>query len=128
VGKTNPSPNTSGTSGQLFGDVLRQARRASSLTQAELGERANLSIRGLSDLERGINRQPRRETLLALADALGLGDEDRRSFFAAARRQSSLPAVSSSPQSSSSPEPEPVPPMTDTEPAEHLARQPDAAG
>jgi class 3 adenylate cyclase/tetratricopeptide (TPR) repeat protein len=74
-------------SAPIFGDTLRELRRAAGLTQAELAERANLSPRGLSDLERGVNRRPRRETLLALADAFKLSDEERVRFFAAARRR-----------------------------------------
>jgi class 3 adenylate cyclase/tetratricopeptide (TPR) repeat protein/DNA-binding XRE family transcriptional regulator len=89
-------------SGQPFGDLLRQLRRASGFTQAELAERANLSTRGLSDLERGINRAPRRETLLALADAFGLTEEERQRFFAAARRRPALAPDLSSPPSSTS--------------------------
>ncbi|MGO8947704.1 MAG: tetratricopeptide repeat protein [Ktedonobacterales bacterium] len=95
--------NSSGSSDQTFEDLLRTLRLASGLTQADLAERANLSVRGLSDLERGINHFPRRETLLALADALALTEEVRYSFFAAARRRptdpsslsGSLPAPSS---------------------------------
>jgi tetratricopeptide (TPR) repeat protein/transcriptional regulator with XRE-family HTH domain len=71
----------------MFGDTLRTLRRATGLTQAELAEKANLSLRGLSDLERGINRHPRRETLLALADAFGLAEDERARFFASARRR-----------------------------------------
>jgi class 3 adenylate cyclase/tetratricopeptide (TPR) repeat protein/DNA-binding XRE family transcriptional regulator len=97
---------------QIFGDVLRALRRAAGLTQAELAERANLSPRGLSDLERGINRHPRRETLLALADAFGLDGEERQRFFEAARRRPRIdpspvvspPTVSSA--SSTGPTPE----------------------
>jgi transcriptional regulator GlxA family with amidase domain len=42
-----------------FGDLLRRHRRAADLTQEELAERANISQRTVSDLERGtteINR------------------------------------------------------------------------
>jgi class 3 adenylate cyclase/tetratricopeptide (TPR) repeat protein len=101
-------------SGQPFGDLLRQLRSASGFTQAELAERANLSTRGLSDLERGINRAPRRETLLALADAFEMAEDEREHFFAAARRRqnpstsaSSLRPASTSQPSSILPESEP---------------------
>ena len=105
-------------SGQLFGDILRQLRLACGFTQAELAEHANLSIRGLSDLERGVNHSPRRETLLALADAFGLAEEDRHRLFAAARRRSAPSLSSSSLPSSASPGPDPklVPSVTDLEP------------
>jgi transcriptional regulator with XRE-family HTH domain len=106
VGNANDSPNMSGSSDQIFGGTLRTLRRAAGLTQAELAERAHLSVRGLSDLERGINRHPRRETLLTLADALGLADEERARFFAAARCRPPLPRGDKAPAGSES-EPEP---------------------
>src|SRR5215469_9874959 len=96
MGDTNQPPNASGSSDRVFGDTLRTLRRTAGLTQAELAERAGLSVRGLSDLERGINHAPHRETLLALADALGLAEEERHRLVAAARRRSALPTPSSS--------------------------------
>ena len=113
-------------SGQRFGDTLRQLRRASGFTQAELAERANLSTRGLSDLERGINRSPHRETLLALADAFGLDGEERHRFFSAARRRPLLASTtaeallssrSAEPDAASEVEPEPALPTADHQPA-----------
>lgn len=68
-----------------FADVLRRARQAAQLTQTELAERANLSVRGLSDLERGVNRRPRRETIQTLVDALQLSSTQEAEFRAAAR-------------------------------------------
>jgi transcriptional regulator with XRE-family HTH domain/tetratricopeptide (TPR) repeat protein len=70
-----------------FGDLLRRFRRAAGLTQGELAERARISVRGLSDLERGINRAPRRYTLLALAAALQLAPDERAALAAAAARR-----------------------------------------
>lgn len=58
-----------------FGDLLRRARRHAGLTQEELAERAGLSTRAISDLERGVNRAPRRDTLNMLAEALELPPE-----------------------------------------------------
>ena len=72
-----------------FGDALRRSRRAAGLTQGELAERAGLSVRGIADLERGVRHTPRRETLTLLAEALGLTDESRSAFMAAARRDRS---------------------------------------
>jgi len=60
-----------------FAQVLRCHRRAAGLTQEELAERAGLSARAVSDLERGENRTPRRDTLDLLADALHLSAEER---------------------------------------------------
>ena len=44
-----------------FADVLRQLRTAASLSQEELAERAGVSLRGVSDLERGLRRAPASE-------------------------------------------------------------------
>ncbi|HEV2238018.1 MAG TPA: helix-turn-helix domain-containing protein, partial [Ktedonobacterales bacterium] len=68
-----------------FGELLRHYRHAAGLTQSELAERAGLSWRGINDLERGVRRQPRRDTSARLAEALGLADAERAAFFAAAR-------------------------------------------
>jgi non-specific serine/threonine protein kinase len=75
------------SSAQLsFGDLLRRHRRAAGLTQAELAERAGLSMRGINDLERGARTAPRKDTVTLLADALGLAPEERAALFAASRR------------------------------------------
>jgi len=60
-----------------FADVLRHLRTAASLSQEELAERAGVSLRGVSDLERGLRRAPHLSTVRMLADALELGPEDR---------------------------------------------------
>jgi transcriptional regulator with XRE-family HTH domain len=49
-----------------FGDLLRTYRRAAGLSQEELAERANLSPRTISDLERGLKAAPHRETVRLL--------------------------------------------------------------
>jgi transcriptional regulator with XRE-family HTH domain len=58
--------------------MLRRFRLAAGISQDELAERARLSVRGLSDLERGVSRTPRRETVALLAEALGLSPDRRR--------------------------------------------------
>lgn len=68
-----------------FGDLLRQHRLAADLTQEELAERAQMSARGISDLERGARTRPQRETRLLLADALDLAGPQRSAFLAAGR-------------------------------------------
>jgi predicted ATPase/transcriptional regulator with XRE-family HTH domain len=68
-----------------FGGLLRRLRTAAAFSQEELAERAGLSVRGLSDLERGVVQAPRLETVRLLADALALGDQDRAALLAAAR-------------------------------------------
>jgi predicted ATPase/DNA-binding XRE family transcriptional regulator len=74
-----------------FGDLLRRLRLAAGLTQEELAERAGLSRRGITDLERGARTTPRRETLGLLANALGLAGNDRTAFVATVRRRSCVP-------------------------------------
>lgn len=68
-----------------FSTLLRQLRYAAGLTQEELAERATLSARSVSDLERGITLTARKETARLLADALGLTGPARGAFEAAAR-------------------------------------------
>ena len=53
--------------------LLRRERLARGLTQEELAERARLSARAVSDLERGVKRAPRPDTLRRLAAALRAG-------------------------------------------------------
>jgi predicted ATPase/transcriptional regulator with XRE-family HTH domain len=67
-----------------FGTLLRRYRLAASLSQEALAERARLSVNGLSSLERGARRNPRRETLALLSDALELNAAERRQFELAA--------------------------------------------
>lgn len=53
--------------GASFGTLLRRYREALGLTQEALAQRAGLSARGISDLERGVNRAPQPVTLGLLA-------------------------------------------------------------
>lgn len=75
-----------------FGASLRRLRLAAGLTQEELAERASLSVRGISDLERGVNKQPRSKTVRQVAGALGLASEDRQALL---RLSSGLPETRS---------------------------------
>jgi predicted ATPase/class 3 adenylate cyclase len=68
-----------------FGTLLRRWRKAAGLTQEELAERAGLSARGISDLERGLKHRPHRDTVQLLADALQLTDQGRSTFETAGR-------------------------------------------
>jgi membrane protein implicated in regulation of membrane protease activity/DNA-binding XRE family transcriptional regulator len=78
------------SSGELpsFGELLKRHRLAAGLTQEALAERARLSVRAISDLERGLHRTPQRDTAQLLAEALQLSPQDRAAFEAAARRLS----------------------------------------
>lgn len=64
-----------------FGRALREHRSRARLTQEELAERAGISARAVSDLERGVNRTARKETGRLLADALGLSGAACASFL-----------------------------------------------
>src|SRR5215218_9320048 len=68
-----------------FGNLLRQLRSAAALSQEELADRAGLSRRGVSDLERGLSQAPRLETVRLLAHGLALADNERALLLAAAR-------------------------------------------
>ena len=68
-----------------FAGLLRQLRTQAGLTQEELAEAAGLSVRSVSDLERGINSTARKDTALLLAGALDLADPVRGLFVAVAR-------------------------------------------
>jgi predicted ATPase/DNA-binding XRE family transcriptional regulator len=71
-----------------FGVQLYQHRIAAGLTQDTLAERARVSVRAISDIERGERRTPYRHTVQLLADALNLGPSERAAFeFAAQRRR-----------------------------------------
>ena len=74
--------------GATFGEALREQRYQSRLTQAELAERAGLSERAISDLERGL-KQPQRATVRLLIDALHLSPDAAEQFAGAARAQPS---------------------------------------
>jgi transcriptional regulator with XRE-family HTH domain len=66
--------------------LLKQHRAVRGLTQEELAERASLSARAISDLERGIAHRPQAYTIGRLVDALGLSAADAAQFERAARR------------------------------------------
>jgi tetratricopeptide (TPR) repeat protein/transcriptional regulator with XRE-family HTH domain len=68
-----------------FAGLLRRLRNEARLTQEELAEASGVSLRSVSDLERGINLKARKDTALFLADALGLAEPVRGLFVTAAR-------------------------------------------
>ncbi len=60
-----------------FGTLLKRYRTAAGLTQEALAAHAQLSARAISDLERGINRIPRHDTLELLMAALNVTTTQR---------------------------------------------------
>jgi len=86
-----------GDSSATFGAVLRRYRQAARLSQDDLALKTGLSTRAISNLERGVNRNPRTATLTLLAEGLGLSAEERHRLETAAQpaplaRSHNLPA------------------------------------
>jgi predicted ATPase/DNA-binding XRE family transcriptional regulator len=69
-----------------FADLLKQYRASAGLTQEVLAERANLSVRAISDLERGVKQRPYPHTVQRLIQALDLEEGDAEHLRASARR------------------------------------------
>jgi tetratricopeptide (TPR) repeat protein/transcriptional regulator with XRE-family HTH domain len=70
-----------------FATLLRRHRMAAGLTQEELAERALISRRSVSDMERGVPHRPRNDTVALLAEALDLSTIDGAALAEAARRK-----------------------------------------
>ena len=66
-----------------FGVMLRDYRTALGLTQEELASRAGITAKAVSALERGERKRPYPHTVRALAQALGLSEQDRASLLSA---------------------------------------------
>ena len=76
-----------GLATRTFGELLRRYRTDRELTQEELAERAGLSVRAISDLERGVNRAPYQATVERLVAALTLSAGDAAALGAAGSRR-----------------------------------------
>ena len=68
-----------------FGAALRAARHAAELTLEELAEASGVSVRALSDMERGRALGPQRRTVALIADALKLEGVQRDVLVALAK-------------------------------------------
>jgi transposase len=68
-----------------FGALLRACRHRAYLSQEQLAARAEVSERTVRNLEAGLVRSPRTDTVRLLADALQLSDPEREGWFEAAR-------------------------------------------
>ncbi|MDQ4128058.1 MAG: helix-turn-helix domain-containing protein [Actinomycetota bacterium] len=71
-----------------FGAQLRDLRETAGLTQEELAERAGLTAKTISLLERGERKRPHPHTVRTLADALGLSKGERAVLSEAILRRS----------------------------------------
>jgi transcriptional regulator with XRE-family HTH domain len=80
-----------------FGTRLRSCRQSAGISQQELAERSGLSVRAISDLERGRTRFPYQDSLGRLADAFGLDGPARTEFTAAAGRRIATPEAARAP-------------------------------
>src|SRR5690349_7292735 len=71
-----------------LGELIRAARRARGLSQAELAEAVGMAQRSISHLERGEVERPQTHTLLRLSETLGipLGDLNLAAQLAENRR------------------------------------------
>ena len=74
-----------------LGASLRKLRLTAGMTQEELAERAGISARTVSDVERGLRTVVRHDTARRLAAALELGDQERHQFDAVARGRTLTP-------------------------------------
>jgi predicted ATPase/transcriptional regulator with XRE-family HTH domain len=84
-----------------LGAMLKRLRDASGLTQEELADRAGVSARTISDVERGLRSSMYRDTAERLAGALALDGAALAEFIAAARGRGR----------GGSGRPEPIPPV-----------------
>ena len=69
-----------------LGELLLGHRVAAGLSQEDLAELADVSVRAICDLERGATRRPQRATVAALSRALGLCADDASALERTARR------------------------------------------
>jgi transcriptional regulator with XRE-family HTH domain len=82
---------------RTIGSLLRAHRSSRGLTQEELAEKAEVSARTVSDVERGLRTRIYRDTALRLADALDLGGRERTEFEVTSRGRRQQPAHTLSP-------------------------------
>ncbi|MCP2269302.1 Helix-turn-helix domain-containing protein [Actinokineospora diospyrosa] len=82
--------------------MVRARRERARLTQEELAEHAGISVRAISDIERGVARSPQRRTIAALAGPLRLSEVELGGLLATAK--------------AARPRPEPTAPATATAP------------
>ncbi|PPK63177.1 NB-ARC domain-containing protein [Actinokineospora auranticolor] len=68
-----------------FSVLLRAHRERARLTQEELSERTGISVRAISDIERGVAKSPQRRTVAALAGPLRLTEIELDHFQTSAK-------------------------------------------
>jgi transcriptional regulator with XRE-family HTH domain len=80
--------------GNHAGQLLIQRRRAMGLTQEDLAQRSALSVRAISDLERGHTRKPRPRSIQLLAAALEMSPREVAHFFGLLKEPRPAPILS----------------------------------
>ncbi|MFI7122137.1 ATP-binding protein [Amycolatopsis sp. NPDC049868] len=86
-----------GRAATTFKSLLKGYRVRAELTQEELAEGSGVSVRAISDMERGIAKSPQRRTIEALAAPLSLTDEELTGLQKAARLGRAQPAPAPAP-------------------------------
>jgi transcriptional regulator with XRE-family HTH domain len=89
--QVNPEP------GGQFGALLRRYRSAACLTQEQVAERSGISVRALSDMERGRTARPFARSIRLLAEALELDPPARARLISAATGSRTIAAVPAAP-------------------------------
>jgi len=70
---------------ETLGVALKKLRAAAGMTQEELADRAGISARTVSDVERGLRTSVHGDTARRITAALGLSEQERVRFDALAR-------------------------------------------
>ena len=81
----------SGPQSPSLGEIVRTHRIRAGLSQESLSEASGISVRAISDLERGLRTRPRLETIRMLAAGLELSEPERQWLLEAARPDLSFP-------------------------------------
>ncbi|MFD8565498.1 helix-turn-helix domain-containing protein [Streptomyces sp. NPDC059639] len=89
-----------GAASPSFAAVLRDMRVARGMTLEDLSEKSGVSDRSIGNMERGHTLAPRRRTVAALVDAMGLTTDERRMLTLLAQAsRSPVPAPGAAPAS-----------------------------
>ena len=94
-----------------LGALLRRLRSSAGLTQEELAERAGISARTISDVERGLRDVIYRDTAARLARALTLSEEQRHGLETLARGRRPMQPVREEPPDAAAPLPARLTPL-----------------
>ncbi|MEZ4499679.1 MAG: helix-turn-helix transcriptional regulator [Thermomicrobiales bacterium] len=74
-----------------LGTLVRRIRQNAAMSQEVLAERSGVSVRTISDLERGVRSSARFDTIRLLAEALELSAHERSELIEAATSAGTAP-------------------------------------